>query len=53
MKKRRITITDIVSGQRFCDFCRKEGYQLGLAFFQILVNMWSSIPNFKEEINVA
>jgi hypothetical protein len=53
MKKRRMTKIDISERQRFCDFCRHEVYQLGLAFFQILVNMWSSIPNFKEEINVA
>jgi len=53
MKKRRMTIIDAIEGQRFRDFCRQKGYQLGLAFFQILVNMWSSIPNFKEEINVA
>lgn len=53
MKKRRITLIDVSGRQRFRDFCRHERYQLGLAFFQILVNMWSSIPNFKEEINVA
>jgi hypothetical protein len=53
MKKRRMTIFEALCGQRFSDFCRQNWYQLGLAFFQILVNMWSSIPNFKEEINVA
>jgi hypothetical protein len=53
MKKRRMAIFDTAGRQRFSDFCRKDWYQLGLVFFQILVNMWSSIPNFKEEINVA
>jgi hypothetical protein len=53
MNKRRITGIDTDVRQSFSEFCRHDMYQLGLAFFQILVNMWNSIPNFKEEINVA
>ena len=53
MKRRRMTIKDISLRQRISIVCRNNEYPLGLAYFQALVNMSNSVPNFKEEINVA